>query len=40
MTPLEYLDFVGELKGLGKEERESQVEFVMKKTQSRPFRTG
>lgn len=33
MTPLEYLNFVGELKGLGKEERQKQVESVMQKTQ-------
>ena len=33
MTPLEYLRFVAELKGVAKEKRESEVERVMEKTQ-------
>ena len=33
MTPLEYLRFAAELKGVAKEKRESEVEHVMEKTQ-------
>ena len=33
MTPLEYLRFAAELKGVAKEKRESEVERVMEKTQ-------
>lgn len=34
MTPLEYLDFIGEAKGLGKEERKKQIADIMERTKT------
>lgn len=34
MTPLEYLDFIGEAKGLSKEERRKQIAEIMERTQT------